>query len=144
MQEEEIAIEEGAQVEENDLFDDQGNYDELTAKIRATGMFQYLLSYLSCPPLEDDPVFSKLKNKLIKFFITEEKYRVNGPSKHQLDEEVKTGVRFSFLCKLHECLKRMLREVIITEDKQNQPHYLKKTYEWYIRQQRAVGLVNTA
>lgn len=102
------------------------------------------MQYLNCPSLEDDPVFSKLKNKLIKFFILGEKHRVNGPTKHQLEEEIKTGVRFSFLCKLHECLKRMLREVIITDDKQNQHHYLKKTYEWYIRQQRAVGLVSTA
>ena len=39
MQEEVVAIDEGALQEENDLFDDQGNFDELTAKIRATGMF---------------------------------------------------------------------------------------------------------
>ena len=38
----------------------------------------------------------------------------------------------------------MLREVIITDDKQNQQYYLKRTYEWFIKQQRAVGLITAA
>lgn len=53
-------------------------------------------------------------------------------------------MKFSFLRKLHSCLKRMLREVIITEDKPNQEVYLKKTYEWFMGRQRAVGLISSS
>lgn len=42
---------------------------------------------------------------------------------------------------LHKCLKRMLREVVLTDDKRNQELYLKRTYEWFMRQQQAVGLL---
>jgi len=38
----------------------------------------------------------------------------------------------------------MLREVIISDDKQNQLYYLKRTYEWFTRQQRALGLIDAS
>lgn len=143
-QEAEDAKENEIENQNEDLFDEHGNYDELAAKIKSSSIYQYNLNYLSCPPLEHNPIFIKLKTRLIKFFIIEEKYRVNGPTKEQMEEESNTGVKFNFLAKLHNCLKRMLREVIITEDKQNQELYLKKTYEWFVRQQRAVGLISTS
>lgn len=40
------------------------------------------------------------------------------------------------------CLKTMLREVINSDDKNQQVYYLKKTYEWFLKQQTAVGLVD--
>jgi hypothetical protein len=43
--------------------------------------------------------------------------------------------------KLHYCLKKMLHEVINSDDKQNQEYYLKRTYEWFIKQSAAVGLI---
>lgn len=35
----------------------------------------------------------------------------------------------------------MLHEVINSDDKQNQEYYLKRTYEWFIKQAAAVGLI---
>ena len=43
--------------------------------------------------------------------------------------------------KLNDCLNKMFREVINTNDKGNQLHYLKKTYEWFVTRQAAVGLL---
>lgn len=74
--------------------------------------------------------------------VTEEKYRINGPTQRQLLDE-KNGMKFALIAKLHGCLKRMLREVIITDDKSSQLLYLKKTYAWFVNQQRAVGLINS-
>ena len=62
-------------------------------------------------------MYRKLKKRLLDFHIQNEKYRVNGPSEKQLEEETLTGVKFTYIIKLHVCLKRMLREVIITDDK---------------------------
>lgn len=67
--------------QEEEIFDANGNYDELTAKIKSTGIYQYNISYLNCPELDDNPTFTKLKNRLVKFFIIEEKHRINGPTK---------------------------------------------------------------
>ena len=52
-----------------------------------------------------------------------------------------TGLDFHFMIQLYKCLKRMLREVVLTDDKRNQEMYLKRTYEWFMRQQQAVGLL---
>lgn len=35
--------------------------------------------------------------------------------------------------RLFFCLKRMLREVISSDDKQNQQYCLKRTYEWFVK-----------
>jgi len=45
------------------------------------------------------------------------------------------------MTKLHRCLQKMLRDVIITDDKDNRELYLKRTYEWFNRQQSAIGLL---
>jgi len=46
--------------------------------------------------------------------------------------------------RLFFCLNRMLREVISSDDKQNQQYCLKRTYEWFVKQQAAVGLIDAA
>lgn len=45
------------------------------------------------------------------------------------------------MIKLHRCLQKMLRDVIITDDKDNRELYLKRVYEWFNRQQCAIGLL---
>lgn len=90
------------------------------------------MSTLYCAELEGNLMFKKLKRKLSKFFIEAEKYRVNGPSRHMKDVEFQTGVNFKYLSNLHLCLKKMLRDVINTDDKRNRAFYLKRTYEWFI------------
>lgn len=38
----------------------------------------------------------------------------------------------------------MLREVIITDQKDKQQLYLKRTYEWFIKQERAIGKIDAS
>ena len=38
----------------------------------------------------------------------------------------------------------MLREVITTDNKQKQTLYLKRTYEWFIKQERAIGKIDAS
>ena len=52
-----------------------------------------------------------------------------------------TGLDFGYMIQLNKCLKRMLREVVLSDDKQNQELYLKRTYEWFVKQQQAAGLL---
>lgn len=39
--------------------------------------------------------FAKMKTRLIKFHILNEKYRINGPTKKQKEDEVLTGIPFN-------------------------------------------------
>ena len=36
----------------------------------------------------------------------------------------------------------MLRDVVLTNDKERKLHYLKRTYEWFVQQQTAVGILS--
>ena len=128
---------------DDDLVDEDGQFDTLGAKIKNTCSFKFNVTSLSCPELEQNPTFIKLKNRLIKFHITNEKYRVNGPTEKQKEEQMRTGVPFKYLVKLHRCLKKMLREVIISDDKANQEYYLKRTYAWFFKTQRATGMLSS-
>ena len=76
------------------MYDANGNYDVLGAKIKNTMSFRYNQGYLASQALEGNPIYMKLKKRVIQFHIINEKYRINGASKQQLDEEVKTGVKF--------------------------------------------------
>lgn len=92
--------------------------------------------------MDDNPIFKRLRSRLLKFYIEQERFRKEGPSEKQKDMKARLGVDFSYMQKLFHCLKKMLREVINSEDRRNQQYYLKKTYEWFLKQQVAVGLVD--
>jgi|DEB0MinimDraft_12_1074336.scaffolds.fasta_scaffold44949_2 hypothetical protein len=51
--------------EDEDAFDSEGNFDQLGAKIKNTYSFRFKQHTLSCPPLEEEPLFKKLKKRLI-------------------------------------------------------------------------------
>ena len=59
-----------------------------------------------------------------------------------MEMKARLGIDFSYTQRLFGCLKNMLREVINSDDKANQEYYLKRTYEWFLKQQIAVGLVD--
>ena len=59
---------------------------------------------LRCHVLEDDPIFKRLKNKLIKFHLEQAKYRKFGPTKKHVEQKFRTGVDFSYMVKMHKCL----------------------------------------
>ena len=120
---------------DSDLYDEDGNFDEFAAKVKGSFSFKMKESALRCPPLEHNPIFQRLRQRLIKFHLISEKYRKCGPTQKQLDEKAATGLDFNYMMQLHKCLKRMLREVVLTDDKANQELYLKRTYEWFVKVQ---------
>ena len=79
---------------EDDLVDEDGKFDHLGARIKNTCSFKFNVTSLTCPAMENNPTFAKLKNRLVKFHITNEKYRVNGPTQSQKDDVLRTGVPF--------------------------------------------------
>lgn len=109
----------------SDLRDEDGNFDDEAARIKASTSYKLNMQSLRCPDLEHDPMFRKLKEKLVRFYVTAEKYKLHGPSKKQIEECNRLGVNFDYMMKFHQCLKKMVREIIITDDKQNQLYYLK-------------------
>ena len=62
-------------------------------------------------------MFRKLKDKLVKFYITAEKYKLHGPTKKQIEESNRIGINFDYMMKFHMCLKKMVRNIVITDDK---------------------------
>ena len=52
-----------------DLYDSDGNYDPMTAHIKTMKSFQLRVKSLRCPALDDNPIFCRLRARLIKFFI---------------------------------------------------------------------------
>ena len=65
---------------DEDLYDSNGNFDHIGARAKSFKSFQINEQGLRCPQLENNVLFKKLKSKVIKFFIEEERYRVQGPS----------------------------------------------------------------
>lgn len=117
-----------------DLYDSDGNYDKISAQTKQMKSFHLREQSLRCPALDDNPIFKRLRARLIKFYIEQERYRKEGPTPKQKELKARLGVDFSYMQKLFHCLKKMLREVINSEDKRNQQYYLKRTYEWFLKQ----------
>ena len=60
--------------------DSQGNFDRDRYDARKMKSFKLKEESLSCPALEHNPIFKRLKSRLIKFFIEAERFRKHGPS----------------------------------------------------------------
>ena len=60
---------------DSDLYDSDGNFDEFTAKVKGSFSFKMKESSLRSPALDHNPIFQRLKNRLIKFHLISEKYR---------------------------------------------------------------------
>lgn len=73
--------------------------------------------FLNCPKaLQGNEIFARLKNRIMTSFILAEKYRLNGPTPEQIKQANSTGIDFPMRIKLHNCLKQLLREVILTPE----------------------------
>ena len=116
-----------------DLYDSDGNFDKVSAQTKSLRSFKLKEQSLRCPALEDNPIFVRLRSRLIKFYIESERYRKFGPSVKQEELRRTLGVDYSYQRKLFSCLQYMLREVINSEDKANQTHYLTRTYQWFLK-----------
>ena len=64
--------------------------------------FQLRVKSLRCPALDDNPIFCRLRARLIKFFIEQERYRKEEPVIRQKYKEIKAtkGIDFSYMIKL--------------------------------------------
>ena len=73
-------VEENLENYDDDLYDEDGNFDELAAHIKSKLLYELDQDYLNCPNLEDNVLFSRLKQRLLKFHVIREKYKFNGPT----------------------------------------------------------------
>lgn len=80
--------------EQDDECDNLEQRDQIAMIMNSEG-FKLNEKNLECPALEQNPIFLKLKQRLLKFFIISEKYRLNGPTRKQREHLEKTGVDFS-------------------------------------------------
>ena len=106
--------------EADDMYDDDGNFDELAAQIKSTVSFKFEQRYLNCTALEGNPIYEKLKKRLMAFFVQQSKHRKLGPDQKTQQIELETGTKFPYIVKLNQCLRTMLRQVCVSDDKQNQ------------------------
>ena len=127
--------------EDSDLFDDYGNFDAVCAKAKSFTSYTILQDSLKCPELENNVMFKKLKRNINKFYLEAERVRIHGKTPGIKRVESNTGLDFNYMAKLNQCLKKMLRDVINCTDMKNQEFYLKRTYNWFIQQQSAIGLI---
>jgi hypothetical protein len=65
---------------DSDLYDEQGNFDDFGASIKSSTSFKLKERSLTSNALQENEVFNRLKNKLIKFHIEAAKYRKFGPT----------------------------------------------------------------
>ena len=62
----------------DDMYDENGNFDDFGAKIRSSFSFKHKEDSLTCHALQGNPVYERLRTRLIKFHIEAEKVRKFG------------------------------------------------------------------
>lgn len=78
--------------EDSQLQENGGSIDERLGPITDSIAYEIDEQSLACPDLEENPIYIKLKKRLLKFFVTREEARRYGPSKKQLAINKKAGV----------------------------------------------------
>ena len=63
-----------------DLYDEDGNFDDFGAKVRGSKSFKHKEESLTCQALLGNPTYERLRSKIIKFHVEAEKYRKFGPT----------------------------------------------------------------
>jgi hypothetical protein len=89
--------------------------------------------------LKDNVVYNNLISRLNNFYLLSEKYRLNGPTKRQLQEFRDSGFNFDFRMQLHKCLKKLLLAVVTQRDINMAEVYLKEVYGWFIKRLSAMN-----
>lgn len=110
--------------------------------VRQTIAYNFHDNALDYPPFDDNIMFTKLKNRLLDFFIEAEKVKKFGKSEAIKKSEEKTGFSWEYRIELHLCLKRLVNRVINTNDKGMQAEYLKDTYFWFFKKLMAMGVLS--
>ena len=63
-----------------DLYDADGNFDEFAAKVKNLASFKLVEQSLKCPELEGNQIFDRIKSRLIKQHLANQKVRKYGLS----------------------------------------------------------------
>jgi hypothetical protein len=69
----------------DDLYDEHGNFDDFGAKIRGSYSFKHKEESLTCDALRGNSIYERLRNRIIKFHVEQEKYRKFGPTQKHID-----------------------------------------------------------
>jgi hypothetical protein len=104
--------------------------------------YKFHKNALNAKDLNENVMYVKLKNRLLGFFLIQEKVRVLGKTEQIIKEEKTSGCTWEYRCEMHMCLKRLLNRVINTKDKRQQLDYLKETYFWFFKKLIAMGLLS--
>ena len=118
--------------------------DELLGPITDLPAYSVDVQSLDCPELEPNPIYQRLKQRILKFFVTREEIRRYGPTRKQNETNFKAGIDFSYWIQVYRSLKRMLREVIRCHDPKIQTKHLGKVYAWFMRRLEAIGQLSNA
>jgi len=70
---------------------------------------------LDYEPFKDNVMYQKLRNRLMDFFMQDEKVKALGKTDAIRKDEDKSGYSWEFRVELHLCLKRLLVRVVDTK-----------------------------
>jgi hypothetical protein len=84
-------------------------------------------------------MFFSMRSKLTAFFMVADQHRKKGPTVAQKAFELKTGINFSYKIKMHNCLKRLLRECVITKPANRQIQNLVRVFAWFQSKLESMG-----
>ena len=91
------------------------------------------------PELEDNIVYQKLKQRVMKFFTVREEERRYGLTEKQKNINHNAGIDFTFWINVNRALKKLLRQVLRSHDPKMREKHLNKVYAWFMRRLEAVG-----
>jgi hypothetical protein len=76
----EEAKDQDQKVQMDDLYDENGNFDDFGAKVRGSFSFKHKEESLTCHALLGNSIYERLRTRIIKFHVEAEKYRKFGPT----------------------------------------------------------------
>ena len=109
--------------------------------VRNSLTYKFHEAALDYAPFKDNVMYQKLRNRLLDFFIQQEKVKTLGKTDAIRKEEDKSGYSWEYRVELHLCLKRLLVRVIDTREANLQDDYLKEAYFWFFKKLMAMGIL---
>jgi len=109
--------------------------------VRSSLTYKFHEGALDYEPFADNVMYQKLRNRLLDFFIQDEKVKSLGKSEAIRKDEDKSGYSWEFRVELHLCLKRLIVRVIDTREPNLQQDYLKEAYFWFFKKLMAMGIL---
>ena len=89
------------------------------------------LDTLRSPYIDNNPLFTKLKEWIAAFHKELAENADNLSDGRNLDQVPDYELRVT----LYDCVKRLLREIVLTTDRTLQMNYLQRAYDWFLKRQ---------